>query len=319
MRYFIILLLWSICIIPAAAQSEWQKHESPVQADLHNIHFANNSLGWIVTHNTGDILHTKDGGNSWIVQAKKDSIYFEDIYFLDKNTGWISGQYGLVFKTEDGGNNWRKKKIWKEDAWIYSIHFHDKNDGLAVGIREKGPTPVFLETTTGGSRWKDIKAKVPSSFYEPVHFFDNRRGYVAGGSKIIYTADGGKSWETQFADTSSASDCKEAIRGMTFQNPNNGWAVGHCGQLLHTDDGHNWSKMEKFTTNRLRSVRFINKSVGYIVGDANREPGVLYRTTDGGKTWKAILKNTPDLHRITLTDKRIWLVGDQGTILSKPR
>lgn len=319
MRFLLIFLILLSVSFQVQAQANWQKHESPVTADLHNVFFASDSVGWIVTHNTGDILYTKNGGESWSVQAEMGSMYFEDIYFLNKKIGWITAENGTVFKTTNGGKHWEKDKIADEKSWIYSVHFFDKKNGIAVGLREDQPITLFMKTTDGGKNWKNIRDKVPASFYEPTYFFDNQKGYVAGLSNIIFTSDGGNSWQTQFRIIQSDSTCREAIRGLTFKSSNKGWAVGHCGLILNTKDGENWERQEKFTKNRLRNIAFPSPSEGYIVGDSNKEPGVLYHTVNSGNTWETVLRDFPDLHRITLTENKIWLVGDNGTILSKSR
>lgn len=303
----------------AEAQTEWKEHNSPVTADLHNVFFASDSVGWIISHNTGTVLHTKDGGDEWFIQAQMDSMYFESVYFLNEKTGWISGENGLIFKTTDGGKSWEQNKISGDSAWIYSVYFFDERAGIAVGLWENKPSPVFLKTEDGGANWKNLKEKVPTSFYESIVFINKRRGYVGGGRKIIFTRDVGNSWKMQFSDTTENSDCREAIRGLTFITPKIGWAVGQCGLILKTENGKTWKRLDKFTKNRLRNIAFVNESEGYIVGDSNREPAVLYRTNDGGLTWKSILNEAPDLHRIELTETKIWLVGDKGLILSKSR
>lgn len=318
MRYLLFLLSWSLLSGTATAQSKWQHHESPTQADLHNIYFASDSLGWVISHEAGLVLHTTDSGESWSVQARLDSVTFEDIYFLNKDTGWISAEKGLLFKTTDGGKHWRKQKIADKKSWVYSVRFFDKNHGLAVGLREERPITLFLSTFDGGKNWKNIQNKVPPSYYAPVALVDDRKGYV-GGFKIIYTDNRGQSWQKQNIDTTSSSKCPEIVRGLAMVNSKMGWAVGRCGLILSTTDGKTWHHQKKFTTNRLRGVRFINQSEGYIVGDSNKEPGVLYHTEDGGKTWKTVMKKLPNLHRITLTENKIWLVGNEGTILSKFR
>jgi len=318
-RFILMILIVLISALGIQAQDSWQKHDSPVSVDLHNVFFASDSIGWITTHKTGEILHTNDSGNNWFLQAKLDSMYIEDIYFLNKNVGWISGQYGLVFKTVDGGKNWEKHKIADDKSWIYSLHFFNKKKGIAVGMREETPAAVYLKTSNRGNNWIDMKEMVPRSPYEPVTFLNDQEGYIGGLGKIIYTDNGGNTWQTQFSDSTSSSDCKTMIRGLTFVTKKTGWAVGHCGVVLKTEDGKNWKHRGKFTQNRLRSIAFVNESEGYIVGDSNNEPGVLYHTKDGGKTWKTVLSNASDLHRIELTEGKIWLVGDDGTILSKSR
>jgi photosystem II stability/assembly factor-like uncharacterized protein len=318
MRYYSLLLLSLTFALKVNAQTRWHEHNSPITTDLHNVFFVSDSTGWIVSHNTGTILHTKDGGDRWFVQAQLDSMYLEDIYFLDRNTGWISGKNGLIFKTDNGGESWDKHKIADKKSWIYSVLFFNHTNGLAVGLQEEKPFTLLLKTTDGGRNWKNLSEKVPRSFYAPISFIDDKKGYIGGFKYIIYTSDGGNTWDMQFSNTSS-SECREAIRGLTFITPESGWAVGHCGLVLKTEDGKNWNRVKKFTKNRLRDISFSNESEGYIVGDSNKEPGVLYHTTDGGKKWTNTLVDTPDLHRIELTQNKVWLVGGKGTILSKPR
>ncbi len=319
MRFFSILLLFFLSVGNLEAQSEWQKHESPVKADLHNIFFIDNAVGWIVTHTTGAVLHTKDGGENWLVQARHDSITYEDIYFLNENIGWISGEKGLLFKTTEGGKHWSKQQIADEESWIYSVHFFSEQSGIASGMRTNRPMKVFLKTDDGGNTWSSFEESVPEAFYTDITFLNKNEGYAGGLRYILHTGDGGNSWQKQFPDSTSNANEKTVIRDISFVNSQNGWAVGHRGLILKTEDGESWNRREKFTQNRLRDIAFVNQSEGYIVGDSNKEPGVLYRTDDGGKTWQTVLTDSPDLHRIELTGQKIWLVGDDGTILSKSR
>lgn len=319
MRFFSILLLFFLSVGNLEAQSEWHKHESPVKADLHNVSFVDNSVGWIVAHSTGSILHTKDAGENWVVQSRHDSISYEDIYFLDKDTGWISGEKGLLFKTTDGGKNWSKQQITDKESWIYAVHFFDEQNGLAVGIRPSRPLKVFLKTNDGGKNWSSLEKGVLEAFYSDITFINKNEGYAGGLQYILHTGDGGNSWQKQFPDSTTDANEKTVIRNISFVNSKNGWAVGHRGLILKTENGESWQQYEKFTKNRLRDIAFVDQSEGYIVGDSNKEPGVLYRTDDGGKTWQTVLSDAPDLHSIALTENRIWLVGDDGTILSKSR
>ncbi len=318
MRFFSILLLFFLSVGNLEAQSEWQKHESPVKADLHNIFFADNKVGWIVTLSTGAILHTKDAGENWVVQARHDSISYEDIYFLNQDTGWISGEKGLLLKTTDGGKHWSKLQIADKKSWIYAIYFSNKQNGIAVGMHPGRPLKVFLKTNDGDT-WNNLEKGVPEAFYTDITFINKNEGYAGGLQYILHTGDGGNSWQKQFPDSTTNANEKTVIRDISFVNAQNGWAVGHRGLILKTEDGESWQQHEKFTKNRLRDIAFVDLSEGYIVGDSNKDPGVLYRTDDGGKTWQTVLYNAPALHRIEITESKIWLVGDDGTILSKSR
>lgn len=318
-RFLSTILFFIFYASTGASHAEWQKQACPVTDDLHNVFLINDSVGWIITHKTGAVLHTKNGGNTWIVQAELDSMFLESIYFLDERIGWVSGQYGLLFKTTDGGENWERHKISEDDSWIYSVYFFNEEQGIAVGLREgeRPFKPVFLKTDSGGINWNNLEPKVPTTGYEPIFFLSNREGFVGGGGYILHTKDAGSSWEIKYSDTPKY--CR-TIRGLYFLNTQIGWAVGACGLVLKTDDGGNsWQRTEKFTKNDLRSVTFVNESEGFIVGDGNREKGVLFQTIDGGQNWQVSTSDYPDLHRIRLTENRIWIVGKKGTILVKTR
>lgn len=320
MKYLVAILLFLISGTTIVnGQQTWQEHESPVNSNLHKVFFASETVGWIITHDTGEILHTKDGGQNWKIQTEvADSLFLESIYFLDKNTGWISGQNGLLFSTDDGGENWVKEKIADKKSWIYSIHFFDEQEGIAIGVRESKPRKLFLYTENGGKKWKKPN-DIPESYYTSINFIDDEVGYAAGMRYILNTQDGGVTWQTQFPDTSKNSNSNPVIRDILFVTPENGWAIGHQGVILKTTNGKDWEAQKPFTNNLLRSIAFIDDSEGFIVGDSNNEPGVLFHTTDGGKSWETYFKNKPNLHDITITKNKIWLVGENGTILSKSR
>ncbi len=82
----VIFLLTSTTIHPLTT---WQKQTSPIKDGLHNIYFLNDSLGWAITYGKGILIHTTDAGMNWNVQYQFDSLYFEQIQFVDKNNGWI--------------------------------------------------------------------------------------------------------------------------------------------------------------------------------------------------------------------------------------
>jgi photosystem II stability/assembly factor-like uncharacterized protein len=68
------------------------------------------------------------------------------------------------------------------------------------------------------------------------------------------------------------------------------------------------------TTNRLRSIAYLGEKEWLIGGDNNKNDGaVIYCSGDDGESWE---KNNefPDIHRITLTGKNIWIVGKNGLI-----
>jgi photosystem II stability/assembly factor-like uncharacterized protein len=91
----------------------WQQANTPTQILLTAVFFIDDKLGWAGGHDSL-ILHTKDGGETWVIQYE-DPIPGDDIpkpildiLFTDAKTGYAIGAYAYVLATTDGGNSWQK-------------------------------------------------------------------------------------------------------------------------------------------------------------------------------------------------------------------
>ena len=73
------------------------------------------------------------------------------VFFIDPQTGWISGQEGLVLHTADGGQTWNQQETDAYDD-LHDIVFIDKQRGWAVG----GDifANMILHTANGGETWE---------------------------------------------------------------------------------------------------------------------------------------------------------------------
>jgi photosystem II stability/assembly factor-like uncharacterized protein len=72
------------------------------------VFFLNANVGWIgsrVISNQGKglILHTTNGGGSWTLQDTPSQYDVFSIYFVDANNGWLTGDYGFIGHTTNGG------------------------------------------------------------------------------------------------------------------------------------------------------------------------------------------------------------------------
>jgi photosystem II stability/assembly factor-like uncharacterized protein len=203
----------------------------------------------------------------------------------------------------------------------------DALDQPALACR-KPAQAVLLDITTAGSR------------------------LVAVGERgiIIYSNDGGQTWLQAKVPTSVS------LTAVQFPTPKQGWAVGHAGVVLHSEDGgETWTKQldgriaaqlaldaanadvsaagatgataevaKRHLADAQRLVddgpgkpflalQFENEQSGFIVGAY----GLMYRTTNGGKTWQSWmnrLDNPKGLHlnAIRAVGQTIYLAGEQG-------
>ena len=110
------------------------------------LHFTDPMHGWAVG-GLGMILHTADGGQSWVEQ-QHDSVspHMLQVTFTDQSTGWIAAERGL-FTTIDGGAHWYGREL-DVGGDLHDIQFPTPAAGWAVG--DGG---VVLRSTDAGASW----------------------------------------------------------------------------------------------------------------------------------------------------------------------
>ncbi len=78
------------------------------------------------------------------------------------------------------------------------------------------------------------------------------------------------------------------LTSVYFPSKNIGYAVGDCGTLIKTTDaGNTWVALNTHMNLDLRSIFFINDTVGFLIGYHNTSNEV-YKTNNGGLSWFVI-------------------------------
>lgn len=165
---------------------------------------------------------------------------------------------------------------------------------------------------------------------------------------IVYSDDSGSTWRQAKVPVSSD------LLAVSFPSSKTGWAVGHDGVILHSiDAGESWTLQldgrrspallrsyyaapdilgtgeqaqrlqadiartaDQGPENSLLDVWFADESTGYVVGSFN----LIFRTTDGGKTWTPLYHATDNPNRLHFYAVRgigadVYLAGEQGLLL----
>jgi len=119
------------------------------------------------------------------------------------------------------------------------------------------------------------------------------------------TTDGGQTWQTIPARAIADSfDC------AAFADNGKGWAVNRQGQVLMTESGGaSWTKVfELEDFGAAHQIEFFNENDGWI-----RESLAIWRTTDGGITWRETLStSTPGVRGQPLG----FFIVDANTLVS---
>lgn len=275
----------------------------------------------------------------WVYCGIASNYNLQDVFFIDKNTGWTVSLNGVILKTTDGGTNW--SVLSSSTYSISGIHFINASEGWAVG------NGTILRTTDGGATWtysnfgvniKDVyfinsytgwiigdktifmTTDTGSTWYiqytstrplYEMHILDNDTGYVSGGSgTVLKTTDGGNTWLE--LNTSS----QENLLSISVVNDDI-WAVGYYGEIIHSKDcGLTWENQYHKTGITFESVCFTNSRFGWAV---TSQDFCFYKTTNGGITWShaqdPLIVQPYALYKLFFLDsKNGWVVGDLGII-----
>jgi photosystem II stability/assembly factor-like uncharacterized protein len=165
-------------------------------------------LDTLVAVGDGQIFLTRDGGNSWKIDALlAEAGSFTDIWFTDKQHGWLSGYYGVpkpfrpfLYATDDGGNSWNEVSTADIGILPESVCFIDHDKGWLAGRKsvftgQAVPSGgVLLFTTDGGRHWNSTELGSDDPFFDVVRFTDKEHGWLAGRDNLYRTEDGGTTW-----------------------------------------------------------------------------------------------------------------------------
>ena len=250
----------------------------------------------------------------WINLNSGVSYELRGLYFLNENTGWITGFSSNVIKTTNGGNTWITQNAFSTGGYI-CVYFYNEQTGWVGGGHGTNGVGVICKTTNGGNNWFQIFygntgimkncfflnsttgwfasdygnifkttdagltftiKNVASYDWNGIHFINENTGWITGQSGIISkSTNGGISWIPQ--NSGIISD----LNSIHFPNPNTGWAAGSAGKILWTSNGgSNWYSQNGYTGKYLTAVKFLNHATGWIVGDE----GTIIKTVDGGGT-----------------------------------
>ncbi|HET8670801.1 MAG TPA: YCF48-related protein [Candidatus Saccharimonadales bacterium] len=280
----------------------WRKQPGEGVGGFEHISFLDSNIGWVITKNA-EILRTSDGAKTWTAISRLDYSQFpfvgpiEQISFVDNNHGWVIDPFS-IWRTEDGGVSWKRCAPFSPPNTIrkltHECFFINERVGWLAG--EGG---VIHHTTDGGKTWKGNVIAHKDSTLGGLHFIGEQHGWVLAwpDDGIYHTEDGGKTW-----NLISSLGRIAGLQSVHFTSRNEGWAIGFDrlskpekdkyfeNIVLHTiDGGQKWERVKVGEKEPiLFRVHFVDQSRGWLLARDN-----AYRTEDGGKTWRIVLKLLP--------------------------
>lgn len=232
-------------------------------------------------------LYTEECEAQWIrvhySEPGTGAIY--GIYFVNQNTGWITGKPGMIKKTTDGGYTWLNQSL-NVNIELNNIYFSDANTGFIAGERCS-----IYKTSNGGLNWNLMYSDTTTSqmYFEDNYFVNSNTGFFVG-AKILKTTNTGLSWIVQNHPFTSSID----FRSVNFINDQTGWTVNGyspCKIVKTSNGGANWV-IQASTGYHLQNIKFFNSTNGITIGTTSysTDTTTLWKTLDGGNNWSVMSK-----------------------------
>ncbi|MBB6730964.1 hypothetical protein [Cohnella zeiphila] len=265
------------------------------------------------------VLHTHDGGHSWLAQlTRQDAAANADneVDPITDHTAFVRVRSSL-WRTTDQGKNWTDISLGASEAHPYTISFANDLIGFAAGrigpdCPEKGQVPAspnakcqvaVWKTKNGGRSWSRLPhAPKQNGEWYPVdiQFPDTRNGYLllvnpdTHGSLLYFTSNGGANWRLR---NSKIPGIRPYAVKLDFVNPRTGYvplSVGAGpvdGGLLRTiNGGTTFAKLEDRRLVSVEDADFLTPRRGFVVAMNPSDPNarLVLATDDGGGSWKDI-------------------------------
>jgi photosystem II stability/assembly factor-like uncharacterized protein len=268
---------------------------------LWSIAFGERSHGWAVARGTSRsparVLATTDGGRSWTSQYPGvEGGWLVSVAATDARHVWAVGHQGsadlgkgLILASSDGGRTWRRQRL-PTGLVPTAVAFADARHGWAVAVEDAADAspPVrysVLSTSDGGAHWRISYSAAAGDVLNGLAAVGADHCWAVGYAEqqrtglVVHTTDGGLHWNAQRPVP------RQSLKGVSFPNAQDGWAVGGGGTVLVTHDGGaTWAPQSSGVRVPLRQVSFSDPQHGWALAAARD----LLATGDGGKSWSVV-------------------------------
>ncbi len=216
-----------------------------------------------------------------------------DIFFIDKDYGWVVGSNGIVILTTNGGEDWIVTNT-PYSEYFASIFFTNRDFGWTVTTYNDR---VYM-TTDGGNTWVHINTITGSNIsLQDVFFVNDSAGFICGSDQSIHkTTDYGYNWQDITGNFYGSSV-------IEFINENYGLMGAFNSIKKTTNGGSSWTSIDLLTyAFFVTEISSLNQNNIFLVGYGWDNIGTSYEifisTNNGGSSLYHKSFNTPlwDVH-----------------------
>jgi photosystem II stability/assembly factor-like uncharacterized protein len=134
-----------------AMAKDWQARPLPGRARPLGLTCDPVNRYWVVGSNSS-VASSGDQGKSWQEQGGGEDAMLNTVQFVDDKAGFITGEFGTVLATVDGGASWNRQPKIADDFYPYAALFSSREAGVVAGL-----TGTMLQTLDGGKSWQPLR------------------------------------------------------------------------------------------------------------------------------------------------------------------
>jgi photosystem II stability/assembly factor-like uncharacterized protein len=207
---------------------------------------------------------------------------------------FISTGSGL-WKSNDGGPNWREVRRLQKSAGFYHLATNSADPGFLYAQISISPDVTDWDSWSGNGLYRtkdqgESWEKISSHLISVLAFVPNapRKIYAGTNESILKTEDGGETWQ----EIANAIP-KSSISNLAIDNKNPSVIYASTGYRFFprqwsasriyksTDAGDSWRKISDFPVNEM-AVDPLNSKIIY----AATPGGGIYKSVNAGDSWK---------------------------------
>ena len=280
---------FGVIIISEDDGQTWEQADVPSSVTLTAVHFPTPEVGWAVGHD-GLILHSSDGGRSWVKQMDGHELNTQIIEVAERIV--VNSRAELeALQADEAADEYDV-----EDAQFMLEEAEFALEG-AMDDTEAGPVRPLLD----------------------VWFRNEREGMVAGSyGMLLVTQDGGDTWSLE----SDRMENPEAFHLNRIRAAPDGtiFIAGESGFVYRSrDNGESWDSLEPGYEGSYHGLVIVPGEDGAYELVAYGLQGNVYRSLDQGETWEAVDAGTGAtlLAGTVLADSSVVLAGSGGVIVKR--
>ena len=308
-----VLLLTTSALAGTMPAPVWTAQTADTTARLRGISAVDHDVAW-ASGSGNTVLRTADGGASWQkltppVDSAATPLDFRDIDAIDARTAYVlsigPAAASRIFKTTDAGATWTQQYVNPDpQGFLDAMTFWDADHGLVIGDAIEGKFQI-LHTGDGGATWSKVAAAalppaLPnegafSASGSNIAMVGRDHAWIATGSRVLHTADGGRTWSVTQAPL--ASSASAGIFSIAFRDALHGVIVGGDYKqetaavdnvAVTSDGGKSWTLV------RSQGLSGYRSAVKYLPGTPGAQaliavgPSGADVSNDDGRSWTPV-------------------------------